>query len=242
MSKAGTSLIYNFLPVFADMRDGAYAPGAIEIGMMNAAVCHMARYYNVPAGGYLGLTNSKISDAQAGFEKGMSPLMGALSGVSFIVMGGLLDALMSFDYGQAVIDDEIARMIKHVRRGFGFSRESVSLDEIKATGPAGMFAANPQTFKRMHSTCFMPDLADRKLREQWAVEGGSTIHQRALDKALGILSNPNAAALDAEVDGRIHAAFDGLVKGDSVLPEGWVRAVASTAPTRERRVNRRRAG
>jgi trimethylamine--corrinoid protein Co-methyltransferase len=242
MSKAGTSLIYNFLPVFADMRDGAYAPGAIEIGMMNSAVCHMARYYNVPAGGYLGLTNSKISDAQAGFEKGMSPLMGALSGVNFIVMGGLLDALMSFDFGQAVIDDEIARMIKHVRQGFGFSRGAVSLDEIKATGPAGMFAANPQTFKRMHSTCFMPDLADRKLREQWAVEGGSTIHQRAMDKALGILANPNAAALDAEADGRIHAAFDGLVKGDSVLPEGWVRAVASTAPTRERRVNRRRAG
>ncbi|MCP4494531.1 MAG: hypothetical protein GY820_45615 [Gammaproteobacteria bacterium] len=31
----------------------------------------------------------------------MSPLMGALSGADFIVMGGLLDALMSFDFGQA---------------------------------------------------------------------------------------------------------------------------------------------
>ncbi len=242
MSKEGTSLIYNFLPVFADMRDGAYAPGAIEIGMMNAAVCHMARFYNVPAGGYLGLTNSKISDAQAGFEKGMSPLMGALSGVNFIVMGGLLDALMSFDFGQVVIDNEIARMIKRVRQGFGFSRESASLDEIKATGPAGMFAANPATLERMHTATFMPELADRKLREQWAAEGSSTIRQRAMDKALDILSNRNAAALDEEVDARIHAAFDGLVRGDSALPEGWTRAHASTAPTRARRVNRRRAG
>jgi trimethylamine--corrinoid protein Co-methyltransferase len=242
MSKPGTALIYNFLPVFADMRDGAYAPGAIEIGMMNSAVCQMARLYNVPSGGYLGLTNSKVSDAQAGFEKGMSPLMGALSGVDFIVMGGLMDALMSFDFGQAVIDDEIARMIKHVRQGFGFSREAVSLDEIKATGAAGMFAANPQTFKRMHSTCFMPDLADRKLREQWAGEGASTIHQRAMDKALGILSSPNSAALDAAADARVRAAFDGLVKGDSILPDGWSRALASTAPTRLRRVNRRRSG
>jgi trimethylamine--corrinoid protein Co-methyltransferase len=224
------------------MRDGAYAPGAIEIGMMNSAVCQMARLYNVPSGGYLGLTNSKVSDAQAGFEKGMSPLMGALSGVDFIVMGGLMDALMSFDFGQAVIDDEIARMIKHVRRGFGFSPESVSLDEIKATGPAGMFAANPQTFKRMMTETFMPDLADRKLREQWAGEGASTIHQRAMDKALGILSNPNAAALDAAVDARVRAGFDGLVRGDAVLPEGWTRAIASTGPTRLRRVNRRRAG
>ncbi|HUS54110.1 MAG TPA: trimethylamine methyltransferase family protein [Thermohalobaculum sp.] len=242
MSKPGTALIYNFLPVFADIRDGAYAPGAIEIGMMNSAVCQMARYYDVPSGGYLGLTNSKISDAQAGFEKGMSPLMGALSGVDFIVMGGLMDALMSFDFGQVVIDDEIARMIKHVRRGFGFSAEAVSLDEIKATGPAGMFAANPQTFKRMMTETFMPDLADRKLREQWVEEGASTIHQRAMDKALGILSIPNAAALDAAVDARVRAGFDGLVRGDSVLPEGWTREVASTAPTRLRRVNRRRGG
>jgi trimethylamine--corrinoid protein Co-methyltransferase len=242
MSKPGTALIYNFLPVFADMRDGAYASGAIEIGMMNSAVCQMARLYDVPSGGYLGLTNAKVSDAQAGFEKGMSPLMGALSGVDFIVMGGLLDALMSFDFGQAVIDDEIARMIKHVCRGFGFSREAVSLDEIRATGPAGMFAANPQTFKRMTTETFMPELADRKLREQWSVEGASTIHQRAMDKALGILSNSNSAVLDASIDARVRAAFAGLVNGDSVLPEGWIRALTTTAPARSRRVNRRRSG
>jgi len=94
----------------------------------------------------------------------------------------------------------------------------------------------------MHTATFMPGLADRKLREQWAAEGSSTIRQRAMDKALDILSNRNAAALDEEVDARIRAAFDGLVKGDSVLPEGWIRAHASTAPTRARRVNRRRAG
>ena len=113
------------------MRDGAYAPGAIEIGMMNSAVCQMARFYNVPAGGYLGLTNSKVADAQAGFEKGMSPLMGALSGADFIVMGGLQDALMSFDFGQATIDNEIALMIKRVRQGFGFRRESASLRRLR---------------------------------------------------------------------------------------------------------------
>ena len=146
MSKEGTAHIYNFLPVFADMRDGAYAPGAIEVGMMNSAVCQMARFYNVPSGGYLGLTNSKVADAQAGYEKGMSPLMGALSGADFIVMGGLQDALMSFDFGQLMIDGEIAAMIKKVREGFGFSLESASLQEIKDTGPAGMFAANPATF------------------------------------------------------------------------------------------------
>ena len=242
MSKPGTAQIYNFLPVFADMRDGAYAPGAIEVGMMNAAICQMARFYDVPSGGYLGLTNAKLSDAQAGFEKGMSPLMGALSGVHFIVMGGLLDALMSFDFGQMVIDDEIARMIKHVRQGFGFSREALAVEEIRQTGPAGMFAGSRRTLERMTTTTFLPQLADRKVREQWATQGASTVHQRAMDKALGILCTPNAAAIDRETDARIHAAFDGLVKGDSVVPEGWTRALATNTPTRTRRINRRRAG
>ncbi len=241
MSKPGTEQIYNFLPVFADMRDGAYAPGAIEIGMMNSAVCQMARFYNVPPGGYLGLTNSKLTDAQSGFEKGMSPLLGAASGVSFIVMGGLQDALMSFDFGQVAIDNEIAMMIKRVREGFGFSKESASLDDIKEVGPAGMFAANPATLERMHTATFMPELADRKLREQWEMENSSTIHQRALNKVLGILSEPNPAVLPEDVDARVRAGFDSLVAGDSVLPAGWQRFQTGAADiTRTRRTNRRR--
>jgi trimethylamine--corrinoid protein Co-methyltransferase len=173
----------------------------------------------------------------------MSPLIGALSGVSFIVIGGLLDALMSFDFGQVVIDDEIARMIKRVRQGFGFSKESVALDEIKATGPAGMFADNPRTLEHMADAALLPALADRKPREQWAVEGASTIHQRAMNRALDILSQPNTASLDAAIDARIRGHFDGLVAGDSLLPEGWVRQGETSArPHRERRVNRRRGG
>jgi trimethylamine--corrinoid protein Co-methyltransferase len=208
---------------------------------MNSAVCQMARFYNVPAGGYLGLTNSKVADAQAGFEKGMSPLMGALSGADFIVMGGLQDALMTFDFGQATIDNEIALMIKRVREGFGFSRESASVKEIKETGPAGMFAANPATLERMLTSTFMPELADRKLRELWEMEGSSTIHQRALNKAFDILSTPNSATLDARVDARIRSEFEGLVAGDAVLQEGWERSdIGSKVPQRERRPSRRR--
>ncbi len=240
MTKPGTEQIYNFLPVFADMRDGAYAPGAIEIGMMNSAVCQMARLYDVPAGGYLGLTNSKVADAQSGFEKGMSPLMGALSGADFIVMGGLQDALMSFDFGQLMIDNEIASMVKRVRSGFGFSRESASVQEIKDTGPAGMFADNPATLERMHTATFMPELADRNLREKWELEGKSTIHQRALNKALEILSTPNSHALDKSIDERIRAEFSELVAGNSTPVEGWNPiAVGSARSTRKRRVNRR---
>jgi hypothetical protein len=49
--------------------------------------------------------------------------------------------------------------------------------------------------------------------------------------------------LDEAVDGRIRDHFDGLVAGDSVLPEGWVmQGETSARPRRTRRVNRRRGG
>ena len=233
MSKAGTAnKSTTFLPVFADMRDGAYAPGAIEIGMMTSAVCQMARFYNVPSGGYLGLTNSKVADAQAGFEKGMSPLLGAMSGASFIVMGGLQDALMSFDFGQAAIDNEIALMIKRVREGFRLHARS-RLGEGDQGNRAGRHVRGQSRHPgaHAHGTTFMPELADRKLREHWELEGSSTIHQRALNKAFDILSVPNSAALDPDVDARIRAGFEGLVAGDAKLQEGWKRIdIGSSEP------------
>ena len=167
--------------------------------------------------------------------------MGALSGADFIVMGGLQDALMSFDFGQLMIDNEIACMVKRVRSGFGFSKEAASEQEIKDTGAAGMFADNPATLERMHTATFMPSLADRNLREKWELEGSSTIQQRALNQALEILSTPNSVAFDKSIDDRIRAEFEGLVAGDSHVQEGWERFdVGAKAPDRARRVNRRK--
>ncbi len=238
ISKAGWPMIFNFLPVFCDMRDGAYAPGGIETGIMNSAICQMARFYDVPAGGYLGLTNAKISDAQAGFEKGMTPLLGTLSGVNYIVMGGLLDALMTFDFGQVVIDNEIAKMLKRVVRGVEFTEENLALDEIKKAGPAGMFIGNPETFERMTTTCFMPNVADRNIRETWELLGSTDIHTRALRKAQEILTKPNINAISAEIDQNVRTAFDGLVKGDAMPPAGW--EPLEEAPKRARQNKRSR--
>lgn len=238
ISKPGRPMIYNFLPVFTDMRDGAYAPGAIETGIMNSAICQMARHYNIPSGGYLGLTNAKVSDAQAGMEKGMTPLLGTLSGVNYIVMGGLLDALMTFDFGQLAIDNEIALMLKRVVRGIEFSEENLALEEIKQAGPGGMFIGNPETFERMKHTCFMPDLADRTMRPTWQDGGALTIHDRAMRSIRSILTKPNQNALPPEVDKTIRAAFDGLVAGDATTPEGWT---APEPPPARARQNRRRS-
>ena len=117
MVREGTPTIYATLPTVADMRTGAYASGGIECGMLHMAFAQMARFYNVPCGGYIGLSNSKINDAQSGYETGMSTVAGVLGGADMFNMGGLLDSLKVFDFAKAVIDDEIAQMLKRMKRG-----------------------------------------------------------------------------------------------------------------------------
>lgn len=223
MIRPGKAVIYSTLPTVADMRSGAYSPGAIETGMLHMACAQMARYYNVPSGGYIGLTNSKVNDAQSGYETGMSVVAGYLGGVDIFNMGGLLDSLMAFDFAKAVIDNEIAMMMKRIRQGFEFSEENFALDQIAEIGPGGMFAGTEHTLERMRTAMFLAEVADRDPRAQWKERGGLDSHANAMKRVKEILTRDNPAVFSPEVDVRVRAAFPGMVAGDALPPEGWKR-------------------
>ena len=215
MVRPGTATIYSTLPTIADMRTGAYASGGIECGMLHMAFAQIARYYNVPSGGYIGLTNAKVNDAQSGFETGMSVVAGLLGGADMFNMAGLLDALKAFDFAKAVIDDEIALMLKRIVRGMEFSEENLALAEIAKEGPGGSFMVNPQTVKYMKTTALLPYIADRDMREAWMAKGSLDSQERAMRRARQILSKPNPAALPTELDTRLRLEFPGVVAGES---------------------------
>jgi trimethylamine--corrinoid protein Co-methyltransferase len=219
MVQPGTPLIYSTLPTVADMRTGAYASGGIECGMLHMAFAQMARYYNVPCGGYIGLTNAKINDAQSGFETGMSTLAGLLAGVDMLNMGGLLDALKVFDFAKAVIDDEIALMLKRVKRGLEFNEEELALDIIAKVGPGGSFMMSPHTIKSMKTTALLTKLADREPRNIWENKGALDTHARAMSRAREILARVNPAVFSAEAEARIRSVFEGLVSGNLEMPK-----------------------
>jgi len=215
MVKEGTPVIYASLPTVADMRTGAYAPGAIETGILLASQAQMARFYNVPAGGYIGLTNAHSNDAQSGFETGMNTVLGVSAGATLLNMGGLYSSLMAFDFAKAVVDNEIALMDKRVHRGLEFSEENLALEEIAAAGPGGSYMGRKHTKARMKTTAVLPKLANRDMRAQWEEAGRPSINDRALAEARRILSQPNPAVWDAALDATIRKHFAGLVAGDA---------------------------
>ena len=220
MVKEGAPLIYATLPTVADMRTGAYASGGIECGILHMAHAQMAHFYHVPCGGYVGLTNSKINDAQSGYETGMSTTAGVLAGMDMLNMGGLVEALKVFDFAKAVIDDEIAIMLKRIKRGLEFSEEKLALDVIKKIGPGGSFIKEPQTFKLMKTEAILTKLSDRDTRLQWQKKGAPDTHARAMARVRDILSKQSSAVFSEDVDARIRSRFINLVEGNLEVPEG----------------------
>ena len=218
MVREGTPTIYATLPTVADMRTGAYASGGIECGMLHMAFAQMARFYNVPCGGYIGLGNSKINDAQSGYETGMSTTAGVLAGADMLNMAGLLDALKVFDFAKAVIDDEIAQMLKRLKRGISFSEEELGLQVIAQIKPGGSFMMSRHTARRMKSEALLPRLADREAREVWEKKGSLDTHAHAMQRVNEILAHASSDLIPISVDMRIHAQFKDLVSGKLEMP------------------------
>ncbi len=187
--------------------------------MLHMAFAQMARFYNVPSGGYIGLTNSKINDAQSGYETGMSAVAGLLGGADMFNMGGLLDALKAFDFTKAVIDDEIFQMLKRMKRGITFNDEELALDVIAQVKPGGSFMMNPHTAKRMKSEALLTKLADRDARTVWEKKGALDTQARARQRVGEILAKPSSVVFSAEVESRIRAEFPNLVAGNLEMPK-----------------------
>ncbi len=217
MVKEGTPTIYATLATVADMRSGAYTSGAIECGMLHMAFAQIARFYNVPCGGYIGLTNAKVNDAQAGYETGMSGMGGIVSGMDMFNIGGLIDALKTFDFAKAVIDDEVAQMMKRVKRGISFSDEDLAVDLIKQIGPGGSYIVAKHTISRMKTEAVMTKIADRDARVAWERKGSMDTQAHAMKKVKDIMTTNTAPLISPEVDEKLRAAFPGLVAGE-LLP------------------------
>ena len=69
---------------------------------------HASRFYRLPIYNSAGMTDAKIPDIQAGFEKAMSAVLAALAGSNFIHhAAGMLENMNTVAAEQFVIDNDI---------------------------------------------------------------------------------------------------------------------------------------
>ena len=111
-----------------------------------------------------------------------------MAGANLIVGIGGLETGLTFDFGQAVLDDEIVRMIKHLRQGIEVNAETLSVDLIQEIGPFGEFLSHDTTLSKMKSLS-QTHLFDRNSREDWENNGKPQSYAKALSQAIDIIEN-----------------------------------------------------
>ena len=68
----GHPLLMGGMPLVADLRTGSTVGGSAELALMNAAATQLTHFYNLPIYNTCGITDAKVPDVQAGYEKGIT--------------------------------------------------------------------------------------------------------------------------------------------------------------------------
>ena len=102
---------------------------------------------------------------------------------------GMLEMGMTFSFGQLVIDDEIAAMVKRVVRGVGFDDELMGVDLIKEIGIGGHFLAQRHVLDHLGTEQIQATIIDRRVREDWQADGAKSLQHTANQKAKEILES-----------------------------------------------------
>lgn len=99
---------------------------------------------------------------------------------------GMLESGVTIDDAQLVMDAEFARMVKFCVPGIPATDETLSVDVIAEVGPFSDFLSHDDTYKGMRGQS-RSTLIDRRVREDWAASGLTSLNDRALVEARDIL-------------------------------------------------------
>jgi trimethylamine--corrinoid protein Co-methyltransferase len=201
--------VFGAWPFVSDLRTGSFSGGGGEQAVLAAAAAQVANFYGLPVSVGAGMSDAKLPDNQAGFEKGVTIATAALAGSNIVSeVSGMLGGLLGCSFESMVIDDEMLAMIQRVVRGIEVTDETLSYEIIKEVveGP-GHYLGHPQTMSLMESEYHYPTLSDRASPGEWEEGGGREIRDRARERAREILSAHYPEYIDAKTDAKIRERF-----------------------------------
>jgi trimethylamine--corrinoid protein Co-methyltransferase len=213
LTNPGAPLLYGGIPGRANLVSMGYLGGAVECGMMNAAIHQLSNHIQVPNYNSSGLTDSKIPDAQAGWEKAITTLLAAMGGSNFVHhAAGMLESMLTVAYEQYVIDDEIIGMCGKVLKGIDVDSEHLALEVIDAVGPGGSFMIADHTLDHLRSEYYLGNgITDQKDRELWEKDGALDARARGRQIAKNILAEEERSYIPPDVDQTIRERFNILL-------------------------------
>ena len=209
----GTPCIYGSTSGPADMKTLTLSIGTAETALYTAASAQMARYYGVPSRGGGGLNDTKLVDAQAGYESMLTLFAAAASGINYVLhAAGIMQYYTAFSYEKFVMDDEVAGLVRKFLKGYNMDETMFVYDDIKEVGPGGHYLYQASTFELFRQELRSPVLSDRQGWEGWDAEGRKDACTRATEIWQKTLAEYEAPALDEALDREICNFIDTRIK------------------------------
>ena len=213
LTNPGAPLLYGGIPGMANLKTMGYSGGAVECGMMNAAIHQLSNHIKVPNYNSSGLSDSKVPDAQAGYEKAFTSVLASMGGSNYIHhAAGMLESMLTIAHEQFVIDDEIIGNCCKVLKGIEVDEEHLALEVIDSVGPGGDFMTSPHTMSHLRKEYYIGNgVTDKKARGKWEKDGCQDTRQRALGIAKKLLESPKPSYIPEEIDKAIRKKFNILL-------------------------------
>jgi trimethylamine--corrinoid protein Co-methyltransferase len=205
----GHPVIVGPWPFVSDLRTGSFTGGSGEEAIISAAAAQMTNYYGLVSSVGAGMSDSKVPDNQAGYEKAIAVALAALSGCNNVSeSAGMMGSLMGLSLESLVIDNDMLGAVMRTVRGIEVTDDTLSYAEIEnAVHGEGHFLRQEQTLNLMRSEYEYPALADRLPPNVWEEAGSLDIREQAAMRVKEILSTHYPAYVSQEVDAKIRETF-----------------------------------
>jgi trimethylamine---corrinoid protein Co-methyltransferase len=180
LANPGAPIVWGGAPAIFDMRKGTTPMGAVETAMIDAAYAQVGKSLNLPTHCYLGASDAKVIDAQAGLESGVSAIIGALAGVNMISGAGMLDFLACQSPEKLVVDAEAVAMAKRLLAGLEVRTETLATAFFEGINFKGDFLKQRVTRELFSVEQYLPSaIIDRDSVRGWQHDGSLDTFSRA---------------------------------------------------------------
>lgn len=203
-------IIFGTRPLVTDLRTGAMSGGSGEGAISMAASAQMANYYGLANSTIAGATDSKVADAQSGYEKSLTVTLAAQAGSNLVTQaGGMQASLMGCALESYVIDNDMLGGILKSLAPVEVSETTLALDAIEeVVHGEGHFLGQAETLQRMQSDFIYPEIGDRRNIEDWEADGSRDIREVARARTRQILQQHYPRHLAADIDARLRGEHD----------------------------------
>ena len=159
----GSPVIYGGSPAVFDMRHSTSPMGAIETLLIDLGDTEVGKHLGLPTQAYLGMSDSKMLDAQAGMESAMTMLAASAGSVDLVSGPGMLNFESCQSMEKLVLDNEICGMVRRFKRGLAREGDTLGTDAIIEGLKEGNFLTTEETLKLYRKECCYPGkIIDRK--------------------------------------------------------------------------------